>query len=97
MFPREVPYVETSPNRLLYRPRADSSVSDLMVSLDTFEGLFRLAHGSEEGFSGVPRGSQLRNYRETLRSVPVEDMVIVELENPRERVVVERGERFRLE
>jgi hypothetical protein len=96
--PEPVPYVETFPQRLVFRPGSDvGGLQALTMSLDTFEGLARLAAGYHEGFAGVPRTSQLRNFREALRALLPEEMVILDFDDPSSRVNVTVRERMRFD
>ena len=95
--PAAVPYVEVFPDRLTFVPFSGSPDRRLVMSLETFEGLFRLAAGYHEGFQGVPRTSQLRNFRESLRGLEADEMVILDFDDPSSRVSVTLRERMRFD
>jgi hypothetical protein len=96
--PQPVPYVEVSPHALRFTPmREHQGQHEFTISLETFEGLFRLARGYHEGFEGVPRSSQLRNYREALRGAVAEDIVIMDFTNPADKVSMTMGTRIRFD
>lgn len=76
-------YIEWFPHRLSFSFEMEAGLRrQLSVSLETFEGLFRLAKGSSDLFAGVPRTSQLKNFREELRSVAVSEMTIIDSLHP---------------
>ena len=90
-------YVESFPEGLLFQPFPDHPELQLPMSLDTFEALFRLAHGYHEAFVGVEVMSQLRTFREALRGVGTNEMVIVDLLDPDSRLSVTVRERIRVD
>lgn len=93
--PGVVPYVESFPQRLIFKPDSrDEDLQPLTVSLNTFEGLARLAVGYHEGFAGVPKTSQLRNFREALRAQSPEQIVLRDFDDPSISVQVTHWERI---
>jgi hypothetical protein len=91
-------YVEMFPERLRFRPFPDERPElQLAMSLEAFEALFRLATGYHEAFVGIEVMSQLRAFREALRGVSTDEMLIVDLLDPDSRLSVTVRERIRID
>jgi hypothetical protein len=95
--PKLDPYVEYAPLHLDYLPTGGPEGQVLRMDLRCFEGVFRLSQGYSEGFSGVPRSHQFRNFRDNLRSQPPSGLVIVDESRPDATVSITMQERMRFE
>lgn len=94
--PKPDPFIETSPQYLEYVPGEDAPFR-LHLDLRGFEGVYRIARGYSDGFAGVPRTDQFRNFREALRSTSCTEMYLTSEVRPTESVRVVLSERMRFE
>lgn len=82
-------YVEGGPNVLRYRPLGEDSEAELVLRLDDFELIHRLAQGFRDGYGHMPRTPHVRNFRERLRAEPAQRLSVRDRLDPQRRLQVE--------
>lgn len=87
--PKTSDYVEGGPNVLLYRPLGETSEAELVLRLDDFELVHRLAQGFRDRYGHLPRTPHVRNFRERLRAERAQRLSVRDRLNPERRLQVE--------
>lgn len=87
------PYVEGGANVLRYRPLGPDSEAELVLRLDDFELIHRLAQGFRDGYGHMPRTPHVRNFRERLRAERAQRLSVRDRLDPQRRLQVEANGR----